>query len=85
MVNAKPKKEGGQSGPCGKGCKLCKSMKEVRVVKDKDGNKKVHKYSCGEITRTTGVYPNKKWEKWHHADRVWTYVCTCSAEGEERY
>ena len=34
---AKPKKEGGKSGPCGRACKLCGVMKETRTVKDKDG------------------------------------------------
>ena len=37
VVNAKPKREGGRSGPSGKGCKLCKVMKETSKVKDKDG------------------------------------------------
>ena len=37
VVNEKPKREGGRSGPSGKGCKLCKVMKETSKVKDKDG------------------------------------------------
>ena len=37
VINAKPKKVDGRSGPCGKGCKLCKVMKETGKVKDKDG------------------------------------------------
>ena len=36
VVNAKPKREGGRSGPCGKGCRLCKVMKETSKVKGKD-------------------------------------------------
>ena len=37
MVNAKAKVEGGESGPCTKGCTLCGIMKKTDHVKDKDG------------------------------------------------
>ena len=39
VVNAKVKKEGGGSGPCGRGCKLCGCMKKVDHVEDKDGKR----------------------------------------------
>ena len=37
VVNAKARTEEGGSGPCGKGCKLCKFMQVTDTVKDKDG------------------------------------------------
>ena len=37
IVNAKERRKEGRSGPCGKGCKLCKYMQRTDVVKDKDG------------------------------------------------
>ena len=37
VVNAKAKVEGGESGPCTKGCTLCGIMKKTDHVKDKDG------------------------------------------------
>ena len=39
VVNAKPKRGGGGSRPCGKGCKLCKHMEEVDEVEDQKGRK----------------------------------------------
>ena len=40
VVNAKERKQEGQSGPCGKGCKLCKYMVAIKEVKDKRGEMK---------------------------------------------
>ena len=37
IVNAKAKSKEGGSGPCGRGCKLCKYMERTETVKDKDG------------------------------------------------
>ena len=37
VVNARARTEEGGSGPCGKGCKLCKYMQVTDTVKDKDG------------------------------------------------
>lgn len=37
-----------------------------KTTTDKDGKEKVHKYSCGKITRTTGKYKSKKHEAWHN-------------------
>ena len=37
IVNAKERRKEGGSGPCGKGCKLCKHMQKTEVVTDKDG------------------------------------------------
>ena len=53
MVNAKQKKQGGKSGPCGKGCKLCKYMAEAEGVKDKKG--KVKKIKTEMDCKTVGV------------------------------
>ena len=36
VVNAKEKNQDGGSGPCGKGCKLCKYMVEGQDEKDKE-------------------------------------------------
>ena len=33
----KERREGGESGPCGKGCKLCRHMWETGTIKDKEG------------------------------------------------
>ena len=37
VVNAKKRNQEGGSGPCGKGCKLCRFMVETKGVKDKRG------------------------------------------------
>ena len=39
VVNAKPKKGEGRSGPCGRGCKLCGFMKKTTEVVDKEGKR----------------------------------------------
>ena len=54
MVNAKARTEEGGSGPCGKGCKLCKFMQVTDTVKDKDGKemkieKRMHCQTVGAI------------------------------------
>lgn len=36
-----------------------------KTVTDKDGKEKTHKYSCGEITKTTGQYKTEKFKLWH--------------------
>ena len=40
VVNAKARKQEEGSGPCGKGCKLCKYMVETKEVNDKRGEAK---------------------------------------------
>ena len=54
VVNAKARTEEGGSGPCGKGCKLCKYMQVTDTVKDKDGKemkieKRMHCQTVGAI------------------------------------
>ena len=61
VVNAKPKEEKGGSGPCGKGCKLCRYMKKVDKVKDKDGKemKLESKMDCRTVGAIYGMHCKK--------------------------
>ena len=52
VINAKPKKEEKGSRPCGKQCKLCKHIRKVDRVRDKDGKEiEIERMDC----RTVGV------------------------------
>ena len=57
VVNAKPKQQEG-SGPCGKGCKLCKYMEVTKEVKDKRGEaKKIKgKVDCRTVGAVYGMW-----------------------------
>ena len=61
VVNAKPRKEGGRSGPCGKKCKLCISMMETSKVKDKDGKELElrGKMDCRTVGAVYGMWCRK--------------------------
>ena len=61
IVNAKAKGEEGGSGPCGRGCKLCKYMKETDSVKDKDGGdmQLKERMDCRTIGAIYGMYCKK--------------------------
>ena len=58
IVNAKLKKQDGGSRACGKGCKLCKYMMEVKEVKDKRGEmRKVRSdMDCRTLGAIYGMY-----------------------------
>ena len=57
IVNAKQRVESGGSGPCGKGCMLCKHMKVTDKVKDKDGRDMVlEKMDCRTVGAVNGMY-----------------------------
>ena len=57
VVNAKAKTEEGGSGPCGKGCKLCRFMEETKEVRDKRGDVKMikNKMDCRTIGAIYGI------------------------------
>ena len=61
VVNAKMKTKEGGSGPCGKGCKLCKFMVETKVVKDKKGEMRMIKneMDCRTIGAIYGIWCKK--------------------------
>ena len=61
VVNAKAKKEEGRSGPCGRGCKLCKHMEEVSEVEDKGGKKMKIKgmMDCRTVGAVYGMWCRK--------------------------
>ena len=60
IVNAKKKGEEGGTGPCGKGCKLCKFMKDTDKVKDKDGKDIVlQRLDCRTVGVVYGMYCKK--------------------------
>ena len=58
MVNAKAKGSEGGSGPCGKGCKLCRFMMEAREVKDKRGEERKikNKMDCRTVGAIYGIW-----------------------------
>ena len=60
MVNAKVE-EGGGTGPCGRGCKLCGRMKKVDRVEDKDRKEivLVGRMDC----RTVGAIYGMWWDR----------------------
>ena len=61
MVNAKARDKKGESGPCGKRCKLCKYMRETDMVKDKDGKDMSlsSKMDCRTVGAIYGMYCKK--------------------------
>ena len=61
VVNAKEKREGGRSGPCGKNCKLCGFMEETEAVLDKKGKRMqlVGRMDCRTVGGVYGMYCKK--------------------------
>ena len=61
IVNAKAREQEGGSGPCGKGCKLCKHMRVTDTVKDKEGKEMTleRKMDCKTVGAIYGMYCRK--------------------------
>ena len=60
VVNAKPRKEEKGSRPCGKQCKLCKHIRKVDKVKDKDGREiEIGRMDCRTVGVVYGMYCRK--------------------------